>query len=205
VSLSLRHALESASVGLRQQQELVQSLLQSFLDSVSRLKVSGEDPVLFLAALSHSDPSLVFDYDNFSLLASFFGWDSPLNLSSTDPRSLSEWLRPPQPLADEAASALLPMDSASDVGASGLSSEEKENIPSALENTVAVDEPSLFSSREGSPVAIDTAGEVDLEDEGVPAPEDFNEDAVPDLSQQVEVSREFLSSFSIFNFLTLLL
>ena len=94
ICFAFRHALNLALETLHRQQDLVQSLCQSFLESISRMKVSGKHPVLLLATLSQSDSHLILDYDNFSLLASFFSWDSLLNLSSTDPRSLAEWLQP---------------------------------------------------------------------------------------------------------------
>lgn len=106
----------------------MKSLEQSFLDSIARLKVSGEDPIMLLTTLSQSESSFLLSYDDFSLLASFFGWDSPLNLASTDVRSFAEWIRLSRSGAEEASPMVVSNDLPPSAGPSGLSTSDKELV-----------------------------------------------------------------------------
>lgn len=204
VSLAFRRALESAMEGLRRQEEHVQQLRQSFLDSVARMKVSGEDPVLLLAALSQSDSHLVVDYDSFSLLASFFGWDSSLNLSSTDSRTFADWIRGSRSSVEDNPTSAIPVESSLEVGPSGLSSEEKNDISTSVDNS-GTDHGALSPSISSNVHSLfDTdveqvEQELDPEDKGVPDPEDFaNEPAIFVPSSTLQDSRKFFSLLLLF-------
>lgn len=216
VSLAFRRALDSAMDAFLRQQNLVQSLRESFLNSVSQMKVSGEDPVLLLATLSQSDPHLVFDYDNFSLLASFFGWDSPMNLSTIDPRSLADWLQASQSDSTKSLPANPPIGASLEVKSSspGVNSAPQESLIIADQGDP--NSPSISSSRESSPLTTkvdiedgkdadtvvtsvvedlaDTEADFTLEDEDVPAPEDFLDPSVPGLDSEIEDTHTFFIS-----------
>lgn len=191
VSLTFRHALESAAQSLHQQQELVASLEQSFLESVSRFKVSGEDPLLFLATLSQAESSIVYDYDNFSLLASFFGWDCSLNLSTTNPRSLAKWIEDSSPAVAESCPLNLPIESAGEVGPSGLSSEEKDTLGITRTADVLEEGSSIQPSPGDVLPSTDAEADADPDSASVPAPEEFNDLFDLELDQSAEESRTF--------------
>ena len=202
ISFAFHHALDSALETLHCQQDLVQSLHQLFLESISQMKVSGEDPVLLLATLSQSNSHLVLDYDNFSLLASFFGWDSPLNLSSTNPRSLTKWLQP-TPLNNVPEVPPPAVSSTKAIASSsGLSSSENFFL-SSTDGAQGVPNSLFGSSSENSLISAEVVAVADLDDEGVPASEEFQDSATPGLESSFEESRKFFLFLLLILLLTL--
>ena len=151
--------------------------------------------MLLLATLSQTDPHFVLDYDTFSLLATFFGWDSPLNLASLDARSLASWRE--LAAANQASSGSGSVDESSSearASSSGTSSHEKESQAASSVTQGAPASPLFSSSGHDDEVSSDEAN--------VPAPSEF-----PDVEASgiVETARKSLFSLNIFFSLTLFL
>lgn len=202
VSFAFRQALESALEGFRRQQDLVRSLQESFLSSVSRMKVSGEDAVLLLAAVSHSDPDFTLDYETFTLLASFFGWDSSFNMASSDNRRLSEWLHGSEsspaaaPPVVDPSTTILP-----EVGSSGLSAMEKASLPTSLVVSPSAAESSIASSRANSPAESAAIADGDPETENAEESDLEEEEGPGTVDSQVNKSRMCFSCFYLYFYL----
>lgn len=183
-SLALRSSLESAANGLRIQQELVQDLHNSFLESIARLKVTGEDPVLLVANISKSDPNFVLDYDTFYLLATFFGWDSPMNLSSSGSLPLSKWF---PASSSDSTTGCAPATTTS----MGLPDDHRR-LAEQLFGSSSSDAESVSSPKVHSPGALDGDADPDPDPDdqsGVPVPADFNEALVFGVESQIHESR----------------
>jgi hypothetical protein len=91
-----RQALESNLRVLEEAQAAVDISRARFMEDAEDLRVSMADPVTSLLTIAAQDETeKVLSYKDFSLLASFCNWDSPINFAIPDTqsdRTLYEWI-----------------------------------------------------------------------------------------------------------------
>lgn len=102
-----------------------------------------------------------------------------MNLSNVEPRSLMEWLQlyPPASATNDAIPTEFPIEPSSEVGPSGLSSEQKDTLPVSLSGTSSMAEASVSSPPVPSSGKSDATADEDIENGDEP---DLGEEDEPE-------------------------